>query len=113
MAVDLKDVLKEVQKKAYAADSSQDTLDLFYLLKSAVRADQNPYKEVNATLDLIAIPVLDRSPTMYYSKEDKKLYFSKDNEWIKNYIFLKIMNGLLKKSLTGLEPMGCLLMVGV
>ena len=81
MAVDLKDVLKEVQKKAYAADSSQDTLDLFYLLKSAVRADQNPYKEVNATLDLIAIPVLDRSPTMYYSKEDKKLYFSKDNEW--------------------------------
>ena len=74
MAIDLKDVLIEVQKQAYAADSSQDTLDLFYLLKSAVRADQNPFKEVNTNLDLIAIPVLDRSPTMYYSKENKNLY---------------------------------------
>ena len=88
MAIDLKDVLIEVQKQAYAADSSQDTLDLFYLLKSAVRADQNPFKEVNTNLDLIAIPVLDRSPTMYYSKENKNLYFSKDNEWraLKKYI---------------------------
>jgi len=84
MAVDLKDVLKAVQKKAYSADSSQDTLDLFYLLKSAVRADQNPIYEAENDGALVSIPALERTPSLiYYNKGSKSLYFSLNNDWRK------------------------------
>ena len=83
MAVDLTLLLSELQKKAYLADSSQDTQDLFFLLKSTVRADQNPILEAANDGALLSIPSLERTPsTIYYNKESKNLYFAKNNEWI-------------------------------
>ena len=83
MAVDLTLLLSELQKKAYLADSSQDTQDLFFLLKSTVRADQNPILEAANDGALLSIPSLERTPsTIYYNKESKNLYFAKNNEWV-------------------------------
>ena len=83
MAVDLTLLLSELQKKAYLADSSHDTQDLFFLLKSTVRADQNPILEAANDGALLSIPSLERTPsTIYYNKESKNLYFAKNNEWV-------------------------------
>jgi len=82
MAFDLREVFTFLQKRAYAADSSEATQDLIYLLKSAMRGDQNPIYSYDTTADLPNLIDDSADPeSVAYVRGEENLYFKQAGEW--------------------------------
>ena len=77
MTKDIKKVILATQKRAAEATASTSTNDLLYLLSVVERGVQNSVITVNNTADFSSI--VGQDSQIYYNKEDKKMYFVKNN----------------------------------
>lgn len=90
MAFDLREVFTFLQKRAYVADSSEATQDLIYLLKSAMRGDQNPIYSYDTTADLPNLLDDSADPeSVAYVRGEENLYFKQAGEWKPTRVYVE------------------------